>query len=112
MDLKLDRNDGILVVGVIGRMEAGDALGFERTVRTSIEDTDRAVVLDLGELAYISSAGLRAVLMAAKNLKKQETAFSVCSLPENVGEVFRMSGLDKIIAVHASKADAMATLNQ
>jgi len=112
MDVTLDRNDGILVVGVIGRMEAGDALDFERTVRTSIEDTDRAVIMDFEELAYISSAGLRAVLMTAKNLKKQETAFSVCSLPESVGDVFRMSGLDKIIAVHASKADALATLNQ
>ena len=111
MDVKLDRNDGVVVIGVAGRLDAGDAMDFEGTVRNGIEDADRAVVMDMGELGYISSAGLRAVLLIAKNLKKSNTAFAVCSLPDNIGDVFRMSGMDKIIAVHGSKAEALASLN-
>lgn len=111
MDLNLDRNDGVLVIGVAGRLDAGDAMNFEGTVRSGIEDADRAVVMDMGELRYISSAGLRAVLLVAKNLKKSNTAFVVCSLPDNIGDVFRMSGMDKIIEVQESKAAALASLN-
>ena len=110
MNVDFDRSGGVLVVEVKGRLESGDALQFEETVRTGIEEADRAVIMDFKELGYISSAGLRAVLMIAKNLKKREAALVVSSLPENIREVFRMSGLDKIITVQESRSDALAAL--
>ncbi len=111
MDINFARKDDVVIIEVKGRLESGDALGFEQSVRTGIDEAARAVVMDCGGLAYISSAGLRAVLMAAKNLQKRETPFVVCALPDNVGEVFRISGLDKIIAVQPSRAEALASLD-
>ena len=110
MDVNFDRKDGVIVIEVKGRLESGDALGFEQSVRTGIDEAARAVIMDFRELAYISSAGLRAVLMTSKSLQKRETPFIVCALPDNVGEVFRISGLDKIIAVQPSTAEALASL--
>ena len=108
MNVNFDRRDGVLAVEVKGRIDSGDALKFERTVREGIGEADRDVVMDFNELTYISSAGLRAVLMIAKNLEKRKGALVVSSLPENVREVFRISGLDKIIEVRGSKSEALA----
>ena len=111
MNVNFGSKDGVIIIEVRGRLESGDALGFEQTVRTGIDEAAHAVIMDCGELVYISSAGLRAVLMTAKNLQKRETPFIVCALPDNVGEVFRISGLDKIIAVQPSRAEALASLD-
>ena len=47
----------------------------KKAIRTKIEDGDRAVIMDFENLSYISSAGLRAVLMTAKNLWKRDAKF-------------------------------------
>ena len=110
MDVILDRRDSVLHVGVSGRLESGDAVAFEKMVRTAVEDSDRAMIMDLDALTYISSAGLRVVFMTASTLEKQDVRFALCSLPDTVQEVFRLSGMDQLIAVHPTKAEALASL--
>ena len=68
MDVSAERQDGVLSVRVEGRIDGANARQFEEAVRTAIEDGDRAVILDFEQLVYISSAGLRAVLMTAKSM--------------------------------------------
>ena len=110
MDVISDRRDNVLFVGVSGRLESADAVSFEKTVRTAVEDGDRAMIMDLGALTYISSAGLRAVFMTASTLEKRSVRFALCSLPDTVQKVFRLSGMDQLITVHPTKADALASL--
>ena len=66
------------------------------------------MVLDFEGISYISSAGLRVVLLVAKTLQKQKAKMAVCSLSESIREIFEISGFDKIIPVHGSRADAVA----
>ena len=110
MDVISDRLDNVLFVGVSGRLESADAVAFEKMVRTAVEDSDRAMIMDLGALTYISSAGLRAVFMTASTLEKRSVRFALCSLPDTVQKVFRLSGMDQLITVHPTKADALASL--
>lgn len=63
---------------------------------------------DLSGVSYVSSAGLRAVLVVAKRLSKDGYAFSVCGHSGPVAEVFRISGFEKIIFMHANQEDALA----
>ena len=84
---------------------------FEEAIGTAVQDGDRAVILDFEKLVYIGSAGLRAVLMIAKNLWKREATFALCSLPDMVRGVFEVSGFDKIVTIHPSKADALAAVS-
>ena len=66
------------------------------------------MVLDFEGISYISSAGLRVVLLVAKTLQKQNAKMAVCSLSDSIREIFEISGFDKIIPVHGSRADALA----
>ncbi|WP_420639175.1 STAS domain-containing protein [Candidatus Poriferisocius sp.] len=106
MEFSHDRSDNTLVVSASGRVDGSNASDFLDSLQGMIEDGDQKVILDLGGLEYISSAGLRVLLLAAQNLDKQKKSFGICSLSESVGDVFRISGFDQIINVFSSVDDA------
>ena len=109
MEMTTDRRDGVLALAVQGRIDGASVARFEQAVETAIAADDRAVVLDLGALTYVSSAGLRAILLIAKTLWERDGFFALCSVPEKVREVFEVSGFDKIIGIYETAAEATAT---
>ena len=111
MDVTTERQDGVLSAHVGGRIDGTNASEFEEAIRTAIEESDRAVIMDFEKLVYISSVGLRAILLTAKSLDNRNAKFALCSLSDQIGEVFETSGFDKVIAIHSSKAEALASLH-
>lgn len=111
MELDFERTDGLVVVTGCMRVDGSNARDFEQALRDIVQDDDRALVLDFEPLTYISSAGLRAILLTAKNLQKRGAGFGVCKLSTPIREVFSISGFDKIIATYETKDDAVAALN-
>ena len=101
---------GVLVVRTEDRLDGVNVREFQDALQGVIDDSDRAVILDLGRLTYISSAGLRVILLVAKTLQRQDGNLAVCSLSGPVREVFKISGFDKIIQTHDSQAEAIAAL--
>ena len=89
-----------MVVAVKGRMDAASAPDFEKNMGTWIDDGQRAFAVDLSELDYISSAGLRAILSIAKKLKALNGNLMIASLKGSVKEVFEISGFSAIIPIY------------
>lgn len=110
MEMTSERQDGVLSIRVDGRIDGSNAIAFQEAIRTTVKDRDRAMIMDCAELSYISSAGLRAVLMTAKALSNRDVRFALCALSNEVLEVFENSGFDKIIAIYLSKAEALGSL--
>ena len=110
MAIETERDGTTLIARTDARVDGGNARAFQDELETIIEDDDRTVILDLQRLLYISSAGLRVILLTAKNLGRRDVKFAVCSLTDPVQEVFKVSGFDKIIKVHPSLPDAKAAL--
>ncbi len=110
MELVTDRLDGILVAQGWHRVDGTNAHEFEKLLRDSMADGDLGVVIDCGGMSYISSAGLRAILLTAKTLRNRRMGFALCELAEPIREVFEISGFDKIIAIHRSRAAALAAV--
>ena len=108
MEMTTERRDGVLLLGVRGRIDGDSVARFEQAVEAAIVANDHAVVLDLGALDYVSSAGLRVILLIAKTLWEQDGYFALCSVSEPVREVFEISGFDRIIAIHPSLDPALA----
>ena len=111
MKMTTERQDDVLSIRVVGRIDGSNAIAFQEAIRTAVEDRDRAMIMDCSKLSYLSSAGLRAVLMTAKTLSNRDVRFALCALSDNVLEIFEKSGFDKIIAVHLSKAEALTSLD-
>ena len=88
-----------MVVAVSGRVDSANAPDFQEALRTAGSSEGQAMILDFGELAYISSAGLRAILMTARILREEAPPLAVCSLLATILEIFEISGFSKILAV-------------
>jgi anti-anti-sigma factor len=108
MDITEERHGQTLVMAVNGRIDALAAKAFETTVLTPVQSGEAALLLDLGGLTYISSAGLRVILLAAKQQKAKDAKFSLCNLRDEVRDVFEISGFAKILDIHPSREAALA----
>ena len=111
MGLTTEKQDGVVSIRVHGRLDGSNAIEFQESVRAAVEDDDRIVIMDSSELGYISSSGLRAVLMVAKALSNRDVRFALCAVSDNVLEVFEKSGFDTIIPIHPSKVEALVSLD-
>ena len=110
MPIESVREGGTLIAKAEARIDGANAKAFQDELESVIEREDHAVILDLENLFYISSAGLRVILLTAKALQRQETEFAVCSLSDSVKEIFQISGFDKIISMHSTVDDAKNAL--
>ena len=110
MDIGLERQEGALVAKPEGRIDGINASDFEKALREAIDEEGGSLVVDLAGLTYISSAGLRAILLIAKLLAQRNAKFGLCSLSDPIREVFEISGFDKIVSIHASRAEALAAV--
>lgn len=100
-----------LILHTEGRVDGTNAVDFQNQLENAIRGNDQPVVLDFENLSYISSAGLRAILVVAKSLQRQNVNFAVCSLIDPVKEVFVISGFDRIIPIHDSQDAAIGSFS-
>ncbi len=110
MEITVTRRDPALVVGVRGRLDSTTSSQLEQELLSRIATAERCIVLDCSQLAYISSAGLRAVLVAAKKLKNLDGTLVLCSLNESVWKVFDLAGFTRILSIRPTLQDALTGL--
>jgi anti-sigma B factor antagonist len=111
MDITERREGTALVIAPAGRvdMQSADALRsyLMPRVRTCGE-AGEPVVLDFADIDYISSAGLRVLMLAAKGAKSAGGSLLVAGLQPVVREIFEISRFDKILACYPDVAQALA----
>ena len=90
---------GWLAVSVRGRADAEAADELETALRGAVKRSMK-VAADFAGLDYISSAGLRSVIQAARAAEALHVEFAVCGLTANVKRVFDMSGLHHILKIY------------
>ncbi len=110
MELAQERDAGTNVISPSGRVDGSNSAQFHEALEAALSDDDSRVILDLGGIDYISSAGLRVLLLLAQKLGGNSTPFAVCSLAASVDEVFRISGFNQIITVYETLDEAKAQL--
>jgi anti-sigma B factor antagonist len=93
-----ETRSGWWVVAVAGRADAEAADPLEDALRAALENHAK-VAADFSRLDYISSAGIRAVLQAARAAEGRGAEFAVCSLSPPAKKVFDMSGLHHILKI-------------
>ena len=107
MKIELISLSGYSVVKVEGRLDTVSAPDFEKKVRAWIDEGTSALIVDFTDLEYISSAGLRVLLVAAKSAKAAGGKLSCCSLKGVVRKVFEVSGFSTMLPVYESLESAV-----
>ena len=110
MQIAVEKIDKGCVLKVAGRMDAASVAGFDAEFNKQIAEGVKVFVLDLADLEYISSAGLRSILAAGKKTKIQQGKIVLCSLKAMVREVFEISGFSSLFSIFDSRDAAVAQL--
>ena len=90
------------IVSVKGRMDALSSPDLEKHLEALMETGVKILILNLEELNYISSAGLRSILIIAKKLKEKEGRISLVCLTQAVKEIFVVSGFSSLFPIYDS----------
>lgn len=101
MEIKTTTEDGVAIITPSGRVDTSTAKAFEDGVMGTIDSNNKIAICFSG-IDYISSAGLRVVLMAGKKLTALNGRFALINMPEKIFAVFKMSGFDKILKIYPS----------
>ena len=107
MEISSKTENNVLIVSVNGRIDAVTSPELESSIQELLDGGTNKLIMDLSELEYISSAGLRVILSTAKKLKALDGDILVANLQGPVMEVFEISGFSSIIQVFDSVENAL-----
>ena len=113
LEIKQDRIADVVVVAVAGRVDHANADQFRAEFWPSLASCavggDR-LILDLAGLEYISSAGLRVLMLASRDVKARDGQMVVCGLQPIVREIFEISRFNVVMHVLPDRNAALAEL--
>lgn len=98
MEVKSEDKDGITILTPVGRVDTSTAKAFETAVMDGIAK-NKKICISFDSIDYISSAGLRVVLMSGKKLTGTGGVLALINMPDKIFQVFKMSGFDKILKI-------------
>jgi anti-anti-sigma factor len=107
MKFEKNRAGSLLIVKPSGRLDSHESESFEEALRKLIEDGDNHILLDLSEINYVSSRGLRVFISTAKWAQSAGGRLAVCSPQGEVKKVLDMTGLGNLFGVFATSEEAI-----
>ena len=102
MEISQKEENGIVSIAIKGRLDADSSLEAEKVVKEALGGDANRLLFNLGELEYLSSAGLRVLLSAAKEMRRRDGKIVLCALNEFVKEIFEVSGFQSLIPITES----------
>lgn len=107
MEFKVDKLGEVTVVRISGNLDTQTSPDSQKQLTQLIDNGAKKILIDFEDLNYISSSGLRMLLVAAKQLKAVSGQLRVCNLKAVVREVFDVSGFTVMLPVSNSQAEAL-----
>jgi anti-anti-sigma factor len=114
MECRTQEMANVLLVQVEGRIDHTTARAFEDTLLPLLDGCvagGKKVVLDLSGVAYMSSAGLRVLTLAARQCRKQGGDIVIAALQPLLQEVFRISRFDTVFKIFKSVPEALVEIS-
>ncbi len=109
MQTNVVAGEGYSVIQLIGKLDSDTAVKVD-AVFTETMESQTHLLLDLAKLKYISSAGLRILLLAAKRVQQKGGRIVLFSLQPNVKEIFDISGFSSMFSICGDKDTAVSSL--
>jgi len=109
MEISTKKENNAVVVSVKGRMDAVTSPEFEKSLSALIATGENTFLINLSQLEYISSAGLRGILTIAKQLKAKDGKIFFAALQGAVKDVFQISGFGTIFKIFETEEEALKT---
>ena len=107
MEIIQEKVNDVAIVEIKGRLDVTTASDLEQVFTKLLSENQNKVLVECRELEYISSAGLRVLLNAAKQYNKVSGQIMLAGLSQNVKQVFEISGFTSIFPIYATRDEAL-----
>lgn len=108
MTLQDEKLGDVWVIAPAGRIDSVTSPSLDEAMSGAISAGERRIVVDFGGVEYISSAGLRVLLVAARRLRDPAGRLVLCRLNDPVRQVFDLAGFLPLFAIEPSREGALA----
>lgn len=105
MDIQIRQQTGIYIAALSGKIDATTADDLEDALMGLIEEGANNILLDMAGVSYLSSAGLRILLLVAKHLYGSGQ-LALCSLQDGVDEIIEMAGFASFMTIFPTLDEA------
>ena len=107
MELIEKNTEKCLVIGIKGRLDTINYSILEKRLMELLDQNVTKILVNCSQMDYVSSSGLRILLMALKRITMVKGKFVLCGLQENIREIFEISGFTTIFEIYPSEEDAL-----
>jgi anti-sigma B factor antagonist len=109
MDISTQELKRVSVMTVKGRVDSATAPDLENALKQLVDGDKTQIILDLKDVEYMSSAGLRAMVSTLKAVKRINGDLRLCAPSARVAEVLRLAGLTSIFSIYPSQTEAVGS---
>ncbi|MEM9761327.1 MAG: STAS domain-containing protein [Pseudomonadota bacterium] len=95
------------LIRLSGRLDAVTSSRFEAEIEARVEDESNGIVVDFSNVEYISSAGLRALLLGVRACARKARPFVLAAATADVRDVIVLTGFDKVLTLDVSVESAL-----
>lgn len=100
MNISSENRENIWILSISGVIDASNSARFEEAFTTFAAQPARGIILDLHNLTYMSSAGIREIIKAKRVLDSKQMFLAFCSLQPFLQEVFDLAGLSERLSIY------------
>ncbi|GEO82303.1 STAS domain-containing protein [Pararhodospirillum oryzae] len=108
MKVTATQEGSVTIVAIEGKIDTDTCDDVEAALLAHINKGAKRLVIDLADVTYVSSAGLRAVLIVGKKIKSLQGKMAFCTLRPVIWDVFEASGFTSILTVCETRDGALA----
>ena len=110
MECTTEDRGGFVALSPSGKIDSSTAQAFEEALLGQLTGQSRSVLVDLSDVSFVSSAGLRVFLLGAKKIKGSGLRLVLCAPQPSILKVFQMSGFDRILDIQEDRASGEARM--
>ena len=101
LKVTLEHLESTVVLRAVGPVDSTTAASLQEPLLQAVESSSGAVQLDLAQVSYLSSAGMRVFLLAAKALQKRGERLRLLNVPQQIHSLLNLAGFTSFIDVNS-----------
>ena len=111
--LKIDeqQQDQVLVMSVAGRIDSSNAAEFMGRLTGLLTAGASAILVDLGRVLYLTSAGFRALIVALDTADQRSAKLALCGISPDVQELFEMGGMLDLFKIFSTREEGLSSMH-
>jgi len=106
MIIKVKKDNNITIIQPAGRLDVAGAEDFENTTEKLLEEGSDKFLIDCSGLEFLSSSGLRILLILHNKLENISGKMAICCVNKNINDVFNLSLFNKVVHIAVTKEEA------